>query len=106
MDATKRRRWNSAKGDNNVSGKETQPLEVQEAAPPSNAPVPSAAALTPKSIPSEKVAITRAPPTRTETSGNGDNRKTRVGKPISLLCIDSLMLIYSTALYLFSSKEV
>lgn len=92
LDATKRRRWNSAKGDNNVSGKETQPLEVQEAAPPSNAPVPSAAALTPKSIPSEKVAITRAPPTRTETSGNGDNRKTRVVPPSAKPATTSLKI--------------
>lgn len=86
MEPTKRRRWNSAKGeeDSKISGKDVQSLELQEPVPSSNAPVPSAKVLTPKSAPPEKVAVTRTAPTRTEAAVNGEGQKTRVGKPTSV----------------------
>lgn len=86
LEPTKRRRWNSSKGeeDSKSAGKDVQPLELQEPVPSSTAPVPSAKVLTPKSAPPEKVAVTRTAPTRTEATVNGESQKTRVGKLISV----------------------
>ncbi|XP_024383667.1 uncharacterized protein [Physcomitrium patens] len=96
---TKRRRWNSTKGDGDGKGpgKEIQPLELLEstsrdAVISPNAPVSSAAALTPKSIPSDKLAVTRTAPVRMEASGNGESQKTRVVPPSAKPATTSLKI--------------
>lgn len=83
LEPTKRRRWNSGKGeeDSKSSVKDVQPLEVQESAPS----VPSAKVLTPKSAPPEKVAVTRTAPLRTEATVNGEGQKTRTGKSTAVI---------------------
>lgn len=83
LEPTKRRRWNSAKGEeeSKTSGKEVQPLELHEPVLSPNAPVPSAKVSTPKSALPEKVAVTRTAPTRTEAAVNGEGQKTRVVPP-------------------------
>lgn len=89
MEPTKRRRWNSAKGEGDPRGldKEVKPFESQEPVPSSVAIAPpSAKVQTPKSAPPEKVAITRTAPTRAESTVNEENQKTRVGK-LPLVCV-------------------
>ncbi len=91
MEPTKRRRWNSAKGEGDCRrlGK-----ELQEPVPFSNAPVPSAKVQTPKSAPPEKVAVTRIAPTRAEAAVNGESQQTRVGKLHPVLCVGACF-VYS-----------
>lgn len=90
LEPTKRRRWNSGKGeeDPKSSVKDVQPLEVQESAPS----VPSAKVLTPKSAPPEKVAVTRTAPTRTEATVNGEGQKTRTVPPSAKPATTSLKI--------------
>jgi apoptotic chromatin condensation inducer in the nucleus len=90
LEPTKRRRWNSGKGeeDSKSSVKDVQPLEVQESAPS----VPSAKVLTPKSAPPEKVAVTRTAPTRTEATVNGEGHKTRTVPPSAKPATTSLKI--------------
>lgn len=108
LEPTKRRRWNSAKGEEDSKSvvKDIQPLELQEPVPSSNAPVQSAKILTPKSAPPEKVAVTRTAPTRTEATVNGEGQKTRVGKRlqfVSAVCTQCtyLMIFVVMKLLLF-----
>ncbi|KAG0559429.1 hypothetical protein KC19_10G104000 [Ceratodon purpureus] len=94
LEPTKRRRWNSAKGegDSKGPGKDVPPLELQEPVPSLNAPAPSARVQTPKSAPPEKVAVTRTAPTRVETTVNGENQKTRVVPPTAKPATTSLKI--------------